>query len=106
MSDTKIELKLDPVMTTPDVKKEIEISAAQEAAQASADAAKKAQEIDDSMLNDDEKKAIAAFSKQIDLTNSSQIIQYGASAQQKVAQFSESALENVKTKDLGDAPQL
>ena len=106
MSDTKIELKLDPVMTTPDVKKEIEISAAQEAAQASADAAKKAQEIDDSMLNDDEKKAIAAFSKQIDLTNSSQIIQYGASAQQKVAQFSESALENVKTKDLGDVGNM
>ena len=42
------------------------------------------------------------FAAQIDLNNSSVILQYGAGAQKKLADFSESALENVRTKDLGE----
>ena len=42
------------------------------------------------------------FAAQIDLSNSSVILQYGAGAQKKMADFSESALENVRTKDLGE----
>ena len=42
------------------------------------------------------------FSEKIDLTNSSQVLQYGASSQKKVADFSTSALESVRTKDLGE----
>lgn len=41
------------------------------------------------------------FANQIDLTNSAMILQYGAGTQSKMADFSETALENVKTKDLG-----
>ena len=46
------------------------------------------------------------FAAQIDLTNSSMILQYGAGAQKKMADFSESALENVRTKDLGEIGQM
>lgn len=61
---------------------------------------------DDSVLSDEEKKQVEAFAKQIDLTNSSVILQYGAGTQKKMADFSESALENVKTKDLGEVGEL
>lgn len=57
---------------------------------------------DDSMLTGAEKKMVDDFAKQIDLHNSAAILQYGAGAQKKMADFSESALENVRTKDLGE----
>lgn len=60
------------------------------------------EELDDSMLSEEEKAMVASFSEQIDLTNSTMILQYGAGTQKKMAGFSETALENVKTKDLGE----
>lgn len=57
---------------------------------------------DESMLSEDERRAVDAFAAQIDLTNSGAILQYGAGTQKKMADFSESALENVRTKDLGE----
>lgn len=62
--------------------------------------------LDDSILTEEEKQAVAAFAEQIDLTNSSMILQYGAGTQKKMADFSENALENVKTKDLGEVGNL
>lgn len=62
--------------------------------------------LDDSILTEEEKQAVAAFAEQIDLTNSSMILQYGAGTQKKMADFSENALENVKTKDLGEVGSL
>lgn len=61
---------------------------------------------DDSILSAEEKQAVEAFANQIDLTNSAVILQYGAGTQKKMADFSESALENVKTKDLGEIGDL
>lgn len=61
---------------------------------------------DDSLLSDEEKRQVEAFAKQIDITNSSVILQYGVGTQKKMADFSESALENVKTKDLGEVGEL
>lgn len=61
---------------------------------------------DDSMLSEDERTAVDAFANQIDLTNSAVILQYGAGTQKKMADFSEAALENVKTKDLGEIGEL
>lgn len=61
---------------------------------------------DDSALSDEEKQAVESFVDQIDLTNSAIILQYGAGAQKKMADFSETALENVKTKDLGEVGEL
>lgn len=59
-------------------------------------------EMDDSMLSEDEKRMVAEFAEKIDLKNSNAILQYGAGTQKKMADFSEKALENVKTKDMGE----
>ena len=61
---------------------------------------------DESILNDDERKMVDSFAKQIDLTNNNMILQYGAGAQKKMADFSEAALENVRTKDLGEVGDM
>lgn len=62
--------------------------------------------LDDSILSDVEKAQVEAFAKQIDLTDSTVILQYGAGTQKKMADFSETALENVKSKDLGEVGAL
>lgn len=53
-------------------------------------------------LSISEKEQVETFAKQIDITKSSNIIQYGAAAQKKIANFSDTALANVQTKDLGE----
>ncbi len=58
--------------------------------------------IDDSMLSEAEKKMVNDFSKKIDITDSQLVLNYGAAAQKNIASFSESALGNVRSKDLGD----
>ena len=62
--------------------------------------------LDDSILTEEEKRTVEAFAEKIDLTNSTAILQYGAGTQKKMADFSESALDNVKTKDLGEVGDL
>lgn len=64
------------------------------------------QVFDDSLLTEEERRAVEAFANQIDLADSSVILQYGAGTQKKMADFSENALENVKTKDLGEVGEL
>lgn len=64
------------------------------------------EQLDDSMLSEEEKKMVETFAEQIDVTNSSIILQYGAGTQKKMADFSETALENVRTKDLGEIGEL
>ncbi len=77
------------------------------AAQAEAKEEKKADpvELADS-LNEAEKKMVADFAEKIDITNSNMVLQYGADAQKKLAGFSESALSNVRTKDLGEVGDM
>ena len=72
---------------------------AQQAAQAQREA--NAVKIDESMLNEAERKMVDDFAQKIDITDSNLVLQYGAAAQKNIASFSESALSNVKTKDLG-----
>ena len=60
---------------------------------------------DESKLTEEERKMVNDFANQIDLSNSTVVLQYGAGAQKKMADFSESALENVRTKDLGEIGQ-
>lgn len=62
--------------------------------------------LDDSMLNDEEKKMVDSFAAQIDLNNSGAILQYGVGTQKKMADFSEKALENVRTKDMGEVGDM
>lgn len=64
------------------------------------------EELDDSVLNDEEKRQVEEFAKQIDLHNSTAILQYGVGTQKKMADFSGNALENVKTKDLGEVGEM
>ncbi len=59
-------------------------------------------QIDESMLSEAERKIVDEFSKKIDLTDSTQILQYGTAAQKNIASFSENALNKVRTKDLGE----
>lgn len=54
------------------------------------------------VLSESEQKQVDAFVRQIDLTNSQLVLQYGAGSQKKIADFSEAALGNVRTKDLGE----
>ena len=59
-----------------------------------------ASRVNDDGLSEEEKKQVEDFSKQIDITKANAILQYGAAAQNKVADFSEQTLKNVRTKDL------
>lgn len=94
MTDDKIELKteapsltLDPFTEEQAEEKKPEITPVQ---------------LDDSSLTDSERKAVNDFAEKIDISNSTMILQYGASAQKKLSDFSESALSSVRTKDLGE----
>ena len=60
----------------------------------------------ESTLSEAERKLVDDFSEKIDITNSNMVLQYGADAQKKLAGFSESALSNVKTKDLGEVGNM
>ena len=57
-------------------------------------------------LTEEEKKAVDDFNKQIDVFDSTQILQYGAAAQNKISSFSDSVLEDVKTKSAGEVGDL
>lgn len=61
---------------------------------------------DESILTPEEKKMVDDFVNQIDLSKSNLVLQYGVGAQKKIADFSESALNNVKTKDLGEIGEM
>ena len=94
-------LTLNPAMSSPSVAtttvQPVQASIAEQSANA---------QLDDSMLTDDEKRMVESFSQQIDVRDSALILQYGAGAQKKMADFSESALENVRTQDLGEVGNL
>jgi uncharacterized protein YaaN involved in tellurite resistance len=62
--------------------------------------------VPESNLSPEEERQVADFADKIDLLNSNLVLQYGASAQKKIAVFSETALENVKSKDLGEVGQM
>ena len=84
-------LTLEPVAVTAD-------DAA--AAQAARDA--NAVRMDESQLSEAERKVVNDFAEKIDITDSAVVLQYGAAAQKNIASFSESALGNVRNKDLGE----
>ena len=58
------------------------------------------------VLSPEEQKMVDEFVEQIDISNSNMILQYGAGAQKKIADFSETALGNVRNKDLGQVGEL
>ncbi len=110
-----------PVLTFgASVPQEPELPAAQDPQTAAADVQAKDQaaqepnqelppvdpQLTEDVLTEDERKMVNEFSKQIDLHDSNGIIQYGVGTQKKMADFSESALKTVKTKDLGEVGDM
>ena len=79
---------------------EEEEKAAEQAAQTSAPY------LADANLTEAEKKVVSEFSEKIDLKDSGIVLQYGAAAQKKVSEFADSALQGVKTKDLGEVGNM
>ena len=77
---------------------------AQAVGQAAAEAVKAeapAEKLDIERLSPEEQSAVREFSKQIDIMNTEQVLNYGAAAQKNIADFSSAALNTVRTKDLG-----
>ncbi len=60
----------------------------------------------DAKLTEAERRTVEDFSKKIDITESSTVLEYGSAAQKKISDFSDSALKNVRTKDLGEIGNL
>ncbi|HIZ21885.1 MAG TPA: toxic anion resistance protein [Candidatus Blautia faecigallinarum] len=63
-------------------------------------------EMAETVLTEEEQKMVDAFAEKIDVENTNQILQYGAGTQKKMADFSDEALENVKSQDLGEVGDL
>ena len=58
--------------------------------------------VNEPVLTPEEQKVVDEFVEKIDISNSAVVMQYGAGAQKKIASFSDTALANVRTKDLGE----
>ena len=98
----EIKLTLNPTVAAPAADTAV---AAAEDAIAEAETIVKQVEADTAnvqQFSEEEQQMIDAFSKQIDITDSNLVFSYGAAAQQNISQFSDAALKNVKTKDLGE----
>ena len=63
-------------------------------------------DVSDEILNDAEKQAVENFANQIDLKNTKGIMEYGSGVQKKMADFSQTTLDSVRTKDLGEVGDL
>ncbi|MBE6116979.1 MAG: hypothetical protein E7188_00340, partial [Erysipelotrichaceae bacterium] len=61
---------------------------------------------DDAKLSDAERAQVTEFAKTIDITETNSVLSYGSAAQKKVTDFSDQALKNVRTKDLGEVGDL
>ncbi len=98
-------LTFEPFKDDVQTEAEAEVSAA--LSEIEANAAVPAQQIfDESTLTPEEREMITTFASQIELNNSSLIMQYGAGAQKKIADFSGTALDKVQTKDLGEVGNM
>lgn len=105
----KITLELDPSVPalnleslTPAAPVAAPAASGLPAMQDQSDAEPGASYMSDVNLTEEEQKMVDDFAKQIDLSNTNVILQYGAASQKKIADFSDSALEGVRTKDLGE----
>ncbi len=89
-------LTFEPFADTANTKEDIVV----------AEEATKALKAVESNLSPAEQKMVDDFAAQIDLTNTQLVLQYGAGSQKKIADFSETALSSVRTKDMGEIGSL
>lgn len=87
-------LTLDP-FSQPEAEQETALAKEEETAK-----------IPEVVLTPEEQKMVDDFASKIDITNTQMVMQYGAGSQKKIADFSESALNNVRTKDMGEIGQM
>lgn len=96
-----METNKGPELTLHPEQKEEEVVQAQPVQDLSEDLS-----VDYKQFNEAEIQQIHDFSQQIDITDNTMIMQYGFNAQKKLADFSDSTLEKVKTKDLGEVGDM
>ena len=94
-----LELKVEPKMATEKIEKEIlnGEKVTEEKVESS---------LNYELLEPEVKQAIDEFCTKVDVTDSAQLLQYGASAQNKISDFSDSVLQSVKTKNAGEVGDL
>lgn len=96
-----METNKGPELTLHPEQKEEEVVQAQPVQDLSEDLS-----VDYKQFNEAEIQQIHDFSQRIDITDNTMIMQYGINAQKKLADFSDSTLEKVKTKDLGEVGDM
>ena len=102
-SNPMLQLSLAPSAPEPEAASGSAESIQQTPAPA-ADAA--APRLDESQLTDAEKKAIDDFIKKVDVTNPDHVLLFGADAQKRIADFSQTALDAVKTQETGEVGNM
>ena len=98
------QLSLTPEVADPQLEQAV-ASIQQQSVQA-APAQEKAPRLDDSQLTPAERQAIDEFEKQLDVSNPDHVLLFGEDAQKKIADFSDAALEAVKTQDTGEVGEM
>ena len=94
----------EEIAPTLTLEPELEEKPVSPAVQPEAEAVKK--EMEQTVLSPEEQAMVDSFAQKIDIENTNQILQYGAGTQKKMADFSDAALENVRTQDLGEVGDL
>ena len=103
MSDNMMpELTLNPTEAAQEAVPELTLTPEAPAAPETEKKAVEPVKVDESMLTEQEKKAVDDFAKKIDITDTNLVLNYGVAAQKSVATFSENALSSVRNKDLGE----
>lgn len=96
------ELTLNPTETAQEAVPELTLTPEAPAAPETEKKEVEPVKVDESMLTEQEKKAVDDFAKKIDITDTNLVLNYGVAAQKSVATFSENALSSVRNKDLGE----
>lgn len=94
----------EEIAPTLTLEPELEEKTVSPAVQPEAETVKK--EMEQTVLSPEEQAMVDSFAQKIDIENTNQILQYGAGTQKKMADFSDAALENVRTQDLGEVGDL
>ena len=103
MSDNMMpELTLNPTETAQEAVPELTLAPEAPAAPETEKKEVEPVKVDESMLTEQEKKAVDDFAKKIDIKDTNLVLNYGVAAQKSVATFSENALSSVRNKDLGE----
>lgn len=104
MSESNPMLQLSPTPSAPEP--EVPAEQAQSIQQPAPSAAEPAPRLDESQLTEAEKKAINDFIEKVDISNPDHVLLFGADAQKKIADFSQTALDAVKTQETGEVGNM